>query len=132
MFNLRIFAVLFATVLLVSCAQPKPLVQLTLLVENADRSDVFLGQVLGKPNDRGSLRMTSRTGVQCEGIYFLASQEYGEAAVRCDDGRRGLFRFVSTGTIVRGTGQLDDEPFKVSAADNRLIELCTRDPNCRP
>ena len=72
--------------------------------------DGFRGMAYMGIDGTGTLRITSRTRVVCNGVYVHSSASEALGTVRCSDDRDGRFTFTTTadGTRGRGTVRLGD------------------------
>ncbi len=114
-------AIIFG-VTLAACTPQQDLFRMTLVLSNANESEVFLGEAAGPPNDRGAFVIVSREGVVCEGFYLLSDPTKGEAIARCEDGRTGEFRLSSEGRVATISGTIGGEAFSGGAVDKRIVE----------
>jgi hypothetical protein len=106
------------------------LVRLGLVMENADATEIFVGEAVGNPFAEGLFSMVSTKGASCNGGYTLPERDKGIAIVRCDDGRTGQFVFVTNGLIATGEGVLGNESFTVTALERKLLDRCGNDFEC--
>jgi hypothetical protein len=69
-----------------------------------DGSVVFSGRAIGKWRDLGVMRLTTDTGVVCEGQFTYDGSNTGAGSARCTDGKIATFNFTTALGQGRGTG----------------------------
>lgn len=74
-------------------------------------SEVFSGMATVYFWGDGNLTLTTNKGVTCTGDFVHASQQKGHGTVSCDDGRLGVFDFVTAGFTGSGAGMIGAEHF---------------------
>lgn len=74
-------------------------------------TEVFSGMATVHFLGNGSLTLTTNKGVTCTGDFVHASQQTGHGTVVCDDGRLGVFEFVTAGFTGSGAGMIGAEHF---------------------
>ena len=73
--------------------------------------ETFKGTATGYIDGGGDLTIILNKGARCTGNFVYVTRRNGEGVFKCDDGRSGPFKFVSTGTRGTGYGDLDGERF---------------------
>ena len=76
-----------------------------------DTDEVFSGTATGYMDGGGELTIISNKGASCKGSFVYVTSRNGEGILKCDDGRTGPFKFVSTGTHGSGYGDLNNKRF---------------------
>lgn len=79
--------------------------------EVANSTEVFSGMATVYLLGDGNLTLTTNKGVTCTGKFVHASQQKGHGTVICDDGRLGVFEFVTAGFTGSGAGMIGAEHF---------------------
>ncbi len=103
-----------ASCLLICLCIPSPAYSITLPIEGAVRNstETFLGKAVVHLSGVGSVRLETNKNVTCTGGFVHTDHRKGNGTIRCDDGRRGVFDFVTRGLSGSGAGKIGDEDFE--------------------
>ena len=74
-------------------------------------AETFSGKATGYMDGAGDLVIRTSKGTVCKGTFVYITARQGEGTFRCNDGRSGPFRFVSTGSRGTGDGNLGGQNF---------------------
>ena len=77
----------------------------------SDGKEKFTGTATGYMSGSGDLKIVSDKGTVCTGNFVYVTRRQGEGVFKCQDGRSGPFKFVSTGQQGTGTGNIGGELF---------------------
>lgn len=111
-FNLPVgFAV---SCLLICLSITSPAYSITLPIEGTvhNSTETFFGKAVVHLSGVGTVSLETNKNVMCTGGFVHTDHRKGNGTIRCDDGRRGFFDFVTRGLSGSGAGKIGDEDFE--------------------